>query len=112
MYQLNAYKKTQKLKFEIHLTDHCNLNCVGCNHFSPLADSFYLDITAYKQDCKRIWELTEGNVQEIVLLGGEPLLHPNLKEIFSISSKYFPKRINGIPCFFIYFIFSTEFLDG
>ena len=90
MYKLNAFQELQKLKFEIHLTDHCNLNCVGCNHYSPLADSFYLDITAYERDCKRIWDLTKGNVQEIDLLGGEPLLHHNLQEIFTTSSKYFP----------------------
>lgn len=22
---------------EMHVVDHCNLNCFGCNHFSPLA---------------------------------------------------------------------------
>ena len=27
------------IRFTIHLADHCNLNCVGCNHFSPLAES-------------------------------------------------------------------------
>ena len=25
------------LVIEIHLTDHCNLNCIGCSHYSPLA---------------------------------------------------------------------------
>ena len=29
-------------KIDIHLTDHCNLNCKGCTHFSPLAEDFYL----------------------------------------------------------------------
>lgn len=89
MYKLNAFQKLQSLKFEIHITDHCNLNCVGCNHFSPLADSFYLDITEYERDCKRLLELTNGNIQEIVLLGGEPLLHPNIQKIFGISRLYF-----------------------
>lgn len=89
MYDLNAFKKLKALKFEIHLTDHCNLNCIGCNHYSPLADSFYLNITDYERDCKRINDLTEGNIQEIILLGGEPLLHPKLQEFFFITSSYF-----------------------
>lgn len=89
MYKLNAYHILQKLKFEIHITDHCNLNCIGCNHFSPLADNFYLELTDYERDCKRLYELTNGEIEEIVLLGGEPLLHPNLQNIFYITSQYF-----------------------
>jgi hypothetical protein len=30
------------LQFEAHLTDHCNLNCAGCCHFSPIAQQYYL----------------------------------------------------------------------
>lgn len=27
---------------EFHLADHCNLNCRGCGHFSPIADETFL----------------------------------------------------------------------
>lgn len=26
-----------QLQFEVHVTEHCNLNCRQCAHFSPLA---------------------------------------------------------------------------
>ena len=39
-------------KIDIHITDHCNLNCVSCTHFSPLAEEFYLDIDIFDRDLK------------------------------------------------------------
>ena len=85
------YQPLNRLRFQVHLTDQCNLNCIGCNHFSPLAKEFYLDKNAFEKDCKRIFELTNGNVSEVALLGGEPLLHPNIFPIIEIAAKYFYK---------------------
>ena len=33
---------------EIHLVDHCNLNCGGCNHFSPIAKPWFIDPNYFK----------------------------------------------------------------
>lgn len=80
------------LKFEVHLTDKCNLNCKGCMHFSCLCEETnLLDIHIYENDCKRISELTKGKIDNILLLGGEPLLHPNVKDFLIITRKYFPE---------------------
>jgi hypothetical protein len=82
--------RTKKaLKFEIHLAEHCNLNCASCNHFSPLAGEEYLDVDSYRNDCARIAELTNGHIEMIRLMGGEPLLHPQLIEIMKISRQFF-----------------------
>ena len=32
---------------EVHVVNHCNLNCAGCNHFAPLADPWYIDVDVY-----------------------------------------------------------------
>jgi organic radical activating enzyme len=82
------------LRFEVHLSDHCNLNCVSCDHFSPLAEKKFLDVSVFERDCKRLSELTKGHIDLIDLLGGEPLLHPELITIMSIARKYFTGRIN------------------
>jgi len=79
--------------FEIHLTDHCNLNCWGCSHFSTLADETYLSLDSFANDMKRISELSSGNIVSINLQGGEPLLHPDLIKFFEISRLYFKKTI-------------------
>ena len=47
---------------EINLTDHCNLNCQCCDHFSPLADEFYLDLETFEKDVKQFAKLTCENV--------------------------------------------------
>ncbi|MDR0723938.1 MAG: 4Fe-4S cluster-binding domain-containing protein, partial [Endomicrobium sp.] len=82
-------KKRKVLRFEIHVTDHCNLNCKSCSHFSPLAQERYLDLNQFQNDCKRLALLTNGKLEDIIFLGGEPLLHPNLGDIFKIARKYF-----------------------
>ena len=42
----NFYKTIQPTHlrgFELHLVDHCNLNCRGCTHFSPLAEKKFFE---------------------------------------------------------------------
>jgi len=79
------------LRFEVHLTNKCNLNCAGCLHFSSLCNKLEpLDINIYENDCKRLSQLTSGKIVDIRLLGGEPLLHPDIYDIVTITRKYFP----------------------
>lgn len=76
--------------FEIHLTDHCNLNCYSCNHFSPLAEKSFLDLKEFISDFKKMSELTAGHVDIISLMGGEPLLHPQINKFINTARYYFP----------------------
>ncbi|MDR2467913.1 MAG: hypothetical protein LBD22_03015 [Spirochaetaceae bacterium] len=79
------------LRFEIHLTDKCNLNCAGCIHFSSLCGELnLLDINVYESDIKRISALTGGICADIRILGGEPLLHPEVAGFLELTRKYFP----------------------
>lgn len=77
-------------KIDIHLTDHCNLNCKSCTHFSPLAEKFFLDIDEFERDLTRLAELSKGELGEMFLLGGEPLLHPELVDFLPIARNLFP----------------------
>lgn len=76
--------------FVIDITHHCNLNCKGCDHFSPLAEEGYYDLEQFKKDIKRISELTNGRIDRIGIMGGEPLLNPNCIEYLKISRQYLP----------------------
>ena len=78
------------LRFVVHVVEHCNLHCKGCGHFSPLAEEEYLDIEEYRKDCRRLSELFGGEAEKIDLIGGEPLLHPELPEIMRITREAFP----------------------
>lgn len=77
---------------ETHVCDHCNLNCKGCNHFSPfVTDPRVTDIIEYEEEMKRLKELF-FNIGRIYLLGGEPLLEPKLCcEMIAVTRNYFPK---------------------
>lgn len=71
---------------EINLVDQCNLNCKGCAHFSNICNNNMVSVEQFEKDLKKITEIF--NLYNFRLLGGEPLLHPNLKEIIKISRKY------------------------
>lgn len=91
--KLSAKKRLaqrNELRFDVHLTDHCNLNCKGCLHFSPLSGEKYLDIHTFERDCKKISELTNGRISDMCLLGGEPLLHPGIESFLPAARCYFP----------------------
>ena len=32
------------IEVEMHIVDHCNLNCNCCNHFSPIAKPWYISL--------------------------------------------------------------------
>ena len=77
--------------FAVHLVEHCNLNCKGCDHCVPLAKQGFTDIESFKKDLKRLSELF-SRVRLIGLMGGEPLLHPNLPDFLKAARKFFPNN--------------------
>lgn len=62
---------------EFHISDKCNLNCKGCTHFSPLfheiGDSYKIRMGELKKLLSKI-----SNIMKLDILGGEPLLNPEL----------------------------------
>jgi hypothetical protein len=76
---------------DISVAEHCNMACYSCNHFSQLAEPVYADLAETEQDLKRLSELSMGNIPAIMLVGGEPLLNPELPEFMRIAREYFPK---------------------
>ena len=87
---IKSTERRKILRFEVHLADHCNLNCISCSHFCSLAKEAYLDVDMFQRDCERIAELSKGQVEQILFLGGEPLLHNRVVDIFKIGRLYFP----------------------
>jgi MoaA/NifB/PqqE/SkfB family radical SAM enzyme len=75
--------------FEIHITDHCNLNCKGCAHFSNLCPPTFADLDEYESDMRAMAGLF-SSVKQIYLLGGEPLLHPQVADFVRIARQIFP----------------------
>lgn len=74
---------------ETHLVDHCNLNCKGCGHFAPLSKVKFTDLNVFKKDFLRLRELFY-NILNIRLMGGEPLLHPDILNFLEVARSTFP----------------------
>lgn len=74
---------------EINIVEHCNLNCAGCDHFAQLAEPFFIDLEILKDELV-ILKSQIPTIRAIRLIGGEPLLHPQLLEICKMVRTIFP----------------------
>ncbi len=83
-------QKRQSLKFVIDLTKHCNLNCRGCDHFSCISDEKYTDYNTVEKDLHRVKEVFGNRVEQIALLGGEPLLNDRIGDFCILARSIFP----------------------
>jgi len=75
---------------DVHVINSCNLKCFGCNH---LADYGYGGPFAAEEIVQwiRPWK-KRLYFKRINLLGGEPLLNPDLKDICMAYRKFFPAQ--------------------
>lgn len=80
---------TVPFKIDVHVVEHCNLNCKGCSHFSSIAKPEFLDPKEYEKVLPYLARI-EKSIGQIQLLGGEPLLHPHLSELIKITKAYLP----------------------
>jgi GR25 family glycosyltransferase involved in LPS biosynthesis len=76
--RVKEVKKAKKL--DVNITKLCNLSCTGCNSFVPL----YKEKDSYSEyriidDLKILSRYY--HYEAINLVGGEPLLHPRIKDI-------------------------------
>lgn len=86
---LPLQKKPDKIKFEINLAEHCNLNCRSCSNFSNIAEPELVSIESFTSDMKRMGELFGHVCERIYLIGGEPLLHPEICAMMKIARENF-----------------------
>lgn len=86
----------------VNILDHCNLRCKGCDHFACVADPYIVPYQTLYKDIQRMAEIMHGdNIMKIAVMGGEPLLHPELLEILKVVREKFPYAVirlttNGI----------------
>jgi len=74
---------------EFHLTEHCNLDCKGCGHFSPIAQTEYADPLSFARDLTQLSKKF-STIGQIRLMGGEPLLHPTPESFITSAREIFP----------------------
>ena len=97
--QMMAYKREKpfllKPVVDVQVCGHCNLRCAGCMHFAPVAEESFLDLGEFERDLERLSSV-EGvgdYFGAIVLMGGEPLLHPHIAEVIRMTHRYLPESL-------------------
>lgn len=56
----------------IHITEHCNLNCKYCAHFSCIAEPEFYDLEMFESDISRLSYLLKGELRDLILIGENP----------------------------------------
>ena len=89
--KLYKFEKYNRLPYlEYHVTDHCNLNCKGCVHFAPLVDGeIFASLNRVTKDLRQLKTIVPY-IDTIRILGGEPLLNPELPCYLSMTRKLYP----------------------
>lgn len=84
-------EKPYMTHIEVHVCDNCNLNCKACNNFSPFfKESSCTDLSLFQQSLVKLSGLF-STVGRFFLLGGEPLLQPELAcKMIESTRKIFP----------------------
>jgi organic radical activating enzyme len=71
--------KIRNSSCEINVAEHCNLSCKGCSHLSPVLPKHFVSPAEVLTDLSIL--ARHYRVDAVRLLGGEPLLHPDLPGI-------------------------------
>lgn len=70
------------ISVELHLTDHCNLNCEWCTDRELRKNGATLDVQVIEKLFREFWRHGTGVTLEG---GGEPTIHPEFKKILDIG---------------------------
>ena len=74
--------KIESLALEINVVEHCNLACRSCSHLSPVVRPALVDNEQLERDLHILAK--HYHVGQVRLLGGEPLLHRDLRSVIDI----------------------------
>jgi organic radical activating enzyme len=76
-------RKIRRRTVEYSLTEHCNLSCYNCDHASPLLDTKFASLEEFSRDVRALAKVMD--LQVLTLIGGEPLLHPQILDFIRIG---------------------------
>lgn len=90
-YRHSRYKSIYEgIQIEIQIVDNCNLNCSGCNHFSPCLRPWQISIEDFRNNLIKAKD-NIPNIKSVFLIGGEPSLHKDLISLCEITREVFPE---------------------
>lgn len=78
-------------RIEVNINKHCNLNCKGCDHFAPVSGPDFMSVDVFSRDMRELKRLFCHLEGEFRLLGGEPLMNPDIIQFIEITRSNLPK---------------------
>jgi len=76
--------------FEVPITDKCNLNCKGCLFAcNAIKNNEHVEYEQLEKDARKMAELFY-DIPWIRILGGEPLMHPQIMDVLRMYRAVFP----------------------
>jgi radical SAM family protein len=75
----------QNRYLEINAAEQCNLTCRSCSHLAPLAVKTFADPDVVFRDLRLLASIYHA--RSIKLVGGEPLLHPDLASVAAAARR-------------------------
>lgn len=90
-FRIEPYLKSEFMPYlEYHVTDHCNMNCKYCEHYSGLCkDATFVEPERLLNDLTQLKKHVK-HINKIRILGGEPLLHKELSKFVEGTRKLYP----------------------
>lgn len=89
LFRLRQMGKPYLLYCETSVCEHCNLNCKTCTHFCPLVTKpTFTDLKTFMQDLQVLSKKLA--IRKFRLMGGEPLLHPQINDFLRVTRQAFP----------------------
>lgn len=70
---------------EYFAVDHCSLKCFGCSQCSPYLKEHFSDYKIFEKSLQVLRKYLRP--QKITILGGEPLLHPDIDSIIRVAKE-------------------------
>ncbi len=77
--------------FTVAVSSHCNLNCKGCDTYSPLAKEEFVSFEDFSRDLDKLKELAPDREMNIAFMGGEPLLNPDITKLIRKTKEVYPE---------------------
>ena len=80
------------MEVSIHITEQCNLNCKSCLHMIPISNykDYYWFVDEYIKPQLNLLAKHSSIVDTLVIMGGEPTLHPDIISVLYIAREIFP----------------------
>ena len=79
--RLGRSRVMQPVVATYHVTSYCNLNCTYCEDFGLRKNRFMRDAMLPLEGARKVLEVLRTTTENIILTGGEPLVHPHITEI-------------------------------